>query len=66
MRVNHGPCRTCGKPILYLGCQYCSPSCNFVHLGMLRRQRQKLLRLLLERSRTAEEHVPRKKVAIYL
>jgi hypothetical protein len=33
MKVNHGPCVVCGKPILYLGCRYCGPDCNFAALA---------------------------------
>jgi hypothetical protein len=28
-KTNHGPCLVCGRPILYLGCRFCSPGCNF-------------------------------------
>lgn len=33
MKVNHGPCAACGSPILYLGCRYCGPRCNFSDLS---------------------------------
>jgi endogenous inhibitor of DNA gyrase (YacG/DUF329 family) len=29
-KVNHGPCKVCGKPILYLACRYCGPRCNML------------------------------------
>lgn len=28
-KTNHGPCLVCGRPILYFGCRFCSPGCNF-------------------------------------
>lgn len=28
-RVNHGPCKQCGAPVLYLGAEFCSPRCEF-------------------------------------
>ena len=31
--VNHGPCRHCGRAILYLGALYCSPKCNFAFIA---------------------------------
>lgn len=30
--VNHGPCVVCEKPILYFGCQFCSPKCNWTYI----------------------------------
>lgn len=33
VRVNHGPCIVCGKPIVYLGARYCGPACHFSSLG---------------------------------
>jgi hypothetical protein len=26
-KVNHGQCRTCSGPIVYLGAQFCGPKC---------------------------------------
>lgn len=28
-KVNHGPCKVCGKPILYEHAQFCGPKCHF-------------------------------------
>jgi len=28
-KTNHGPCRVCGRPILYLAALFCSPGCHF-------------------------------------
>lgn len=31
-KVNHGPCKICGGPILYLGSNFCGPKCNNIAL----------------------------------
>jgi hypothetical protein len=31
-KINYGPCKVCGGPILYLGSDFCSPRCNFAAL----------------------------------
>jgi endogenous inhibitor of DNA gyrase (YacG/DUF329 family) len=31
-KINYGPCKICGGPILYLGSNFCSPRCNSVAL----------------------------------
>lgn len=37
-RVNHGACKKCGSPVLYLGADFCSPSCdNLAQLPAVRK-----------------------------
>ena len=31
-KINYGPCKICGGPILYLGSNFCGPRCNSVAL----------------------------------
>jgi hypothetical protein len=32
-KVNRGPCRGCGRPILYMGALFCGPGCHFAYLS---------------------------------
>lgn len=34
LRVDNGPCRHCGRPVLYQGADFCSPRCNELAFGI--------------------------------